>query len=488
MRMRFQAWLFFGLVLGVVNSLPLATAASPANYNVLFIISDDLRTELGTYGSKLAKTPNLDKFAASGVRFDRGYCQYPLCNPSRTSMLTGRKPTTSGVIGNRTWFAERHPEYVSLPRYFKDQGYFTARAGKIFHGGIDDTDAWDVGGQVRTLAGVPATMAQVTNWPASNRAERGEALQEDSVSRSSHSDRWIVAPGEGEQEADYRNASKTIALLQQSLGKPFFIASGFSTPHSPLTAPQRFYDLYDVAKIPLPPDFAARPTVPEGFPKSAIRPRNADLFINRDATPEQAREMIRAYLAATSWVDFNVGRVLAEVDRLNLWTNTVVVFWGDHGYQLGEKGKWSKAGSLFEQGARTPFIIRAPLAKGNGRPSPRVVEALDFYPTLVELAGLPAVKGLEGSSLVPLLNQPDAPWDHPAYTVWSENGRTLHGVAVRTDRWRYAEYEDGGAMLLDLQNDPQELKNVADDPQFAAVRLALSEQVRQYRAGYIPVK
>lgn len=486
MKNRFCFWLIASLVLGVINVLPSA-AVSSTNYNVLFIISDDLRTELGTYGSKLAKTPNLDKFAASGVRFDRGYCQYPLCNPSRTSMLTGRKPTTSGVIGNRTWFADRHPDYVSLPRYFKDQGYFTARAGKIFHGGIDDTDAWEVGGQVRTLAGVPATVS-VTNRPSGARTERNEPLQEDSPSRSSRSDRWIVAPGEGEQEADYRNASKTIALLQQSQGKPFFIACGFSTPHSPLTAPQRFYDLYDADKIPLPPDFAARPTVPEGFPKSAIRPRNADLFINRDATSEQAREMIRAYLAATSWVDFNVGRVLAEVDRLNLWTNTVVVFWGDHGYQLGEKGKWSKAGSLFEQGARTPFIIRAPQAKGNGHPSPRVVEALDFYPTLVALAGLPPIKGLDGRSLVPLLNQPDAPWEHPAYTVWSENGRTLHGVAVRTERWRYAEYEDGGAMLLDQQNDPQELRNMANDPQFADEREKLSRLVQAYRAEYRPPK
>ncbi len=464
-----------------------ATETSKPKYNVLFIISDDLRPELGSYGSKLAKTPNLDKFAASGVRFDRGYCQYPLCNPSRASMLTGRKPTTSGVIGNRTWFGDLHPDYVSLPRYFKDQGYFTAKAGKIFHGGIDDTDAWTVGGERRTLAGVPRPVGE-TNAPVAPRTNQVERLQEDVPSRAARSDRWIVVPGAGEEQHDYRVGTQTINLLQQHKDEPFFIACGFSTPHSPPTAPQRFYDLYDVAKIPLPPDFAARPTVPEGFPKSAIRPRNADLFINRDATPETAREMIRAYLAATSWVDFNVGRVLAEVDRLNLWTNTVVVFWGDHGYQLGEKGKWSKAGSLFEQGARVPFIVRAPEAKGNGRSSPRVVETLDFYPTLVELTGLPQPKGLEGRSLVPLLNNPAAPWEHPAFTVWSENGRTLHGVTVRNERWRYAEYEDGGAMLLDLENDPQELKNVADDPRFAAERTALSKLVRDYRAGFVPVK
>jgi arylsulfatase A-like enzyme len=223
--------------------------------------------------------------------------------------------------------------------------------------------------------------------------------------------------------------------------------------------------------------------VPDGFPKAAIRPRNADLFIGRDASEQEAREMIRAYLASTAWMDWNVGRVLAELDRLGLRERTVVVFWGDHGYQLGERGKWSKAGSLFEQGTRTPFVVDAPRAKGNGRSTGRVVENLDIYRTLAELCGLRVPDGIEGRSLVPLLDDPARPWDHPAFTVWSEDGATFHGVAVRTERWRYAEFgPDGvnGAMLFDTRADPLELKNLAGDPKLAEARGELSRLVRAY--------
>jgi arylsulfatase A-like enzyme len=223
--------------------------------------------------------------------------------------------------------------------------------------------------------------------------------------------------------------------------------------------------------------------VPPGFPRQSIRPRNADLFIGRDATPEAAREMTRAYLASVSFVDRNVGRVIAELDRLRLRGSTVIVFWGDHGYQLGENGKWSKAGSLWEQGCRTPLVIVAPGAAGNGRSSPRVVQALDLYATLVELCAQPASPGLEGRSLAPLLADPRAAWDHPAFTIWSEDGRRPTGVAVRTERWRYAEFDDGAAaMLIDEDADPHELKNLADDPDHAEVRAKLSELVRQHSA------
>jgi iduronate 2-sulfatase len=298
-----------------------------------------------------------------------------------------------------------------------------------------------------------------------------------------------VLEGDGESHGDHRTADRAIRFLRDNKDKPFFLGCGFVKPHSPLTAPKRFFDLYDVEKIPLPPDFAPGPTVPEGFPSAAIRKKNADLFIGRDATPDAAREMIRAYLASSSWMDWNVGRVIAELDRLGLRERTIIVFWGDNGYQLGERGKWSKAGSLFEQGARIPFIVVAPKAKGNGKACSRVIQAVDFYPTLAELCGLPLPKGLEGRSLAPLLADPSAQWDHPAYTVWSEDGKTLHGVAVRTERWRYAEFGDSGrngAMLFDEPADPDELKNLADDPKLASVREQLSALVRKYvarRAG-----
>lgn len=464
-----------------------ASAADTNKFNVLFIISDDLRTELGCYGSKLAKTPNIDTLAKAGVRFDRAYCQFPLCNPSRVSLLTGRRPTVTGVLGNRTDFRVAHPDWVTLPQLFKQNGYASLRTGKIFHGGIDDVQSWTEGADTRRLPGVGGggdDDPRTENATRPDRPPRNPAnTNQTTLTAAQRSDRWLVLEGNGESHGDYKVADRAIEFLRDNKDKPFFLGCGFVKPHSPPTAPKKFYDLWDVDKIPLPPDFAPRPTVPEGFPKAAIRPKNADLFIGRDASPQEAREMIRAYLASSAWMDWNVGRVIAELDKLGLREKTIIVFWGDHGYQLGEKGKWSKAGSLFEQGDRTPFIVIAPNAKGNGKVCERVVQCVDFYPTLAELCGLPLPDGLEGRSLTPLLKNPKTKWDHPAFTVWSEDGRTLHGVAVRTEKWRYAEFKDGGAMLFDTKADPHEMKNLADDPKFTKVRAELSALVKKYAEG-----
>jgi arylsulfatase A-like enzyme len=221
--------------------------------------------------------------------------------------------------------------------------------------------------------------------------------------------------------------------------------------------------------------------VPEGFPKPCLTP-NGDLFIKRAATEQEARAMIQAYWASISWVDWNVGRMLAELKKLGLQDRTIIVFWGDHGYHLGEKGKWSKHGSLFEVGTRVPYLIAAPGARGNGKASPRVVQALDFYPTLVELCGLPQPKGLQGHSLKPLLDDPSAKWDHPAYSVFGPNPDKLVGVAVRTERFRYVDYGPAGAMLFDHTTDPHERKNLIDDPKFARVRAELSALAKQHAA------
>jgi arylsulfatase A-like enzyme len=494
MKLMFSSLLAFALAGSV--GLAATTNFSP-RYNVLFIISDDMRGDLPQ-----AKLPNLDRLASAGVRFERGFCQYPLCCPSRTSLLTGRKPTTTGVVGNRSWYGDAHSDFVSLPRYFKDHGYVTARAGKVFHDGIDDTDAWDEGGEPRFLAGAGsqtnltkklqkrAARAPKATSGSVGEAQDTEVLQAvaDGKTRAEHSDRFVIMPGNGEEDHDYRVTTKAMELLGKYQDRPFFIALGLSKPHSPPGAPRKFYDLYDVNQIVLPADFAPRPTVPEGFPRLSIRPKNADLFMGHDATPAGAREMTRAYLASCSYADANVGRVLGELDRLKLRDKTIVVCTADHGYQLGEKGKWSKAGSLFEQGARVPYIIAAPNVMGNGQPCRRIVQSLDFYPTLVELCGLPQPRGLEGVSLVPLLNNPNAEWNHPAYTVWSEDGRSLRGVGVRTEHWRYAEYEDGSGLLLDMDNDPRELKNVAADSKNAAVRAELSRLARAYKAEYRPAE
>jgi arylsulfatase A-like enzyme len=303
--------------------------------------------------------------------------------------------------------------------------------------------------------------------------------------QAAHSDQLIVLDGNGEGHPDYHTADTAIGYLNTYKDQPFFIGCGFVKPHSPPCAPQKFLDMYDVDKIKLTPDFAAWPTVPAGFPKAAIRPRNADLFIGRGASEAEAKEVIRMYIASISWADWNLGRVLAELDRLGLRDNTIIVFNVDHGYQLGEKGKWSKAGSLFEMGTRVPLMMAVPGMKGNGQSCYRIVESLDIYPTLVELCGLPNPGNLEGTSLTPLLNDPGAAWDSTAYSVWSEDGTTLHGVAVRTPQWRYAEFgKDGvnGAMLFDPKADPLEMKNLSDDPQYAAVVTELSGLTRKYAA------
>jgi arylsulfatase A-like enzyme len=452
----------------VVSCLLLLTASANSlraadRLNVLFLMSDDLRPELGCYGHPHVKTPNIDALAAAGVRFERAYVQFPLCNPSRSSLLTGRYPTTTGVLDNRTWFGGLHPDFVSLPRHFKDNGYVTLRSGKIFHGGIDDADAWTAGGEKRSFEGDRQPDRPRPNYPQT-------------------SDREVRLEGDGESHGDYKAADRAIEFLRAHRDEPFFLACGFTKPHSAPTAPEKFFDMYDPATVPLPVDFEPRPTVPEGFPKASVPARNGDLFINRDASRQAAQEMIRAYWASLTWMDWNLGRVMAELDRLGLRDNTVIAFWGDHGYHLGEKGKWSKHGSLFEIGTRVPLIIIAPGAKGNGRACPRIVESVDIYPTLVELCGLPQPAGLQGDSLAPLLADPQAEWDKPAFSVSGNNNR-LAGVAMRTERYRYVEYDgpNGGAMLFDETADPHETKNLAEEAGMAEVRRELAKKVQQFR-------
>jgi len=440
--------------------------------NVLFFMSDDMRPELGCYGSRFqAHSPNIDKLASQGVRFDRNYCQFPLCNPSRSSLFTGHPPSKTNVLGNSDGVTKLHPEMVTLPRLFRENGYTTLRSGKLFHAGLDDPQAWTVfDGDAESLHstqnGVKMDIPRVQIPMADGMLP---VLPQDNA-RAAHSDEILVLQGNGEGAGDYMVADLAIENLRKckAEGKPFFVGCGFSKPHSPPTAPQRFFDMYDTGKIDLPRDFAAWPTVPPGFPKAAIRMRNADLFIGRGASESEAKEVIRAYLASISWADWNLGRVLAELDSLGLRENTVVVFVADHGYQLGEKGKWSKAGSLFEGGTRVPLIIHMPGAKGNGRSSTRIVQA-------------PAE--VEGKSLVPLLHDPRGTWDLPAFSIWSEDGKTVHGTMVRTEQWRYAEFgKDAahGAMLFDVHADPMELTNLADDAKFADVRKKLSGLIAGY--------
>ena len=448
------------LLLGL-SALPSQAADKP---NVLFILVDDLRPELGCYGAPV-QSPAIDKLAAAGVRFDRAYCQYPLCNPSRASLMTGRLPTANGVLDNRTDFRKRHPDLVTLPQLFKNQGYVTVRNGKVYHGGIDDPAAWSEGAEAdqRKAAQRPAgpvavanPSGQPTTVPTGNVTGQMKA-----------SDQRVILAGDGEGHGDFQTADAAIAALERLKGQPFFLTCGFNKPHAQPAAPQRFYDLHPVEKITLPDDFGPFPKPPAGFPAAAIAASNTDLFWNREANAAEAKLMIQAYRASASWVDWNVGRVLAALDKNGLRENTIIVFWGDHGYHLGEMGKWSKHGSLFDIGTRVPLIIAAPGVKGNGKPCARIVQTLDIYPTLAALCGLKAPADLDGRDLRPLLDDPAAPWEHPAFTV-AGKANNLHR-AVRDERWRYIEWSgpDGGAALLDEKADPREHTNLINDPAHA---------------------
>src|SRR6266550_5672550 len=401
MQFRVRTVLAFCVLAQLSQSFPALPSASkpPApssRYNVLFIISDDLRPELGAYGNKIVKTPNIDALAMRGTRFDLAYAQFPLCNPSRSSLLNGRYPTQTGVMDNNTYFRARHPDYVTLPQYFKQHGYATLRTGKIFHGGIDDEVSWTEGGELPDPAIINRPPSRIATGAAPSDQPEAAAQGRTPNTNESASDRIVVLNDDGQSHGDYKVATRAIEYLERYKDKPFFLAVGFVKPHSPPTAPKKFFDLYDPAKIPLPPDFATRPAAPPGFPEISISKRNTDLFIGRDASPKEAREMIAAYYASTSFMDAQVGRVIEALDRLGLRENTIIVFWGDHGYHLGEKGKWSKAYSLFDIALRVPLIVAVP--QGKAQVSARTVQLLDMYPTLAELCGLPSPGNIEGHS------------------------------------------------------------------------------------------
>ena len=440
------------------------TTARKPKFNVLFIASDDLRPELGTYGVAGIKTPNVDKIAARGTRFDRAYAQYPVCNPSRASLLTGKYPTETKVLNNNDYFRRIDPTTVTLPQYFKNNGYATLRSGKIFHGGIDDEVSWTEGGEPTdpniTERGNPnfKPTQQANSDPA-------QAVTAGVNIADNRSDRIIVLDGEGESHGDYKATTRAIGFIEKYKDKPFFLALGLVKPHSPPTAPKKFFDLYDVDKIPLPVDFGTTPKALDGAPAISISPRNSDLFIGRESPPDLSREMKRAYWASTSFMDAQVGRVMDALEKNGLKDNTIVVFWGDHGYHLGEKGKWSKAYSLYELGLRVPLIIAIPNQKG--RSSKRIVELVDLYPTLAELCGLPKPPKTSGESIAPLLKKPNATWDRPAYSV-TVYGKSF-GRSIRTAKWHYVEWDDGksGRMLYATEEDPHELKNLSEDPKYA---------------------
>ncbi len=468
----------FALLLAV-SSLGSASLAVAPKTNVLFLIADDLNCQLGSYGAKQMHTPHVDRLAARGVRFERAYSQVPSCCPSRTSFLTGRRPHATGVLLNPggpnayQWhFRTFIPDTVTLPQLFKQNGWFTARVGKLYHYGVpmdigtsslDDFPSWDL---------------------AVNPRGRDRDNEEPIVTLRAGYYAGILSwlrdeEGSGAAHTDGIGATEAIELLEcfRSSAQPFFLAVGFYRPHTPFVAPGEYFDLYPLEHIALPPLSAD---------DRSRTPASAYATLRREehnATELQQRQAIQAYYASVSFMDAQVGRVLSALDHLGLTEDTIVVFTSDHGYHLGDHGLWQKD-TLFERSARVPLIIALPQGGARGQTARGVVELLDLYPTLADLCGLTPPDYLDGVSLRPVLTDPDREVKHAAFTQSLRRASGFNGYSVRSGRWRYIEWESGNGIerqLFDEEADPGETVNLADAPQHAAVVAELHALLEQQR-------
>jgi iduronate 2-sulfatase len=427
--------------------------------NVLFIAVDDLANSLRCYGDLLAKTPNIDRLAATGVRFDRAYNQIPLCNPTRASVMTGLRPDIIKVYDLDRHFRAEVPDAVTLSQSFMKQGWFAARVGKIYHYNVPasiGTDGFDD----------PLSWQQTVNPKGRDKTDEHLVFNAEPHRKISGALSWLAADGADTEQTDGMIATEAIRLMEQKQGEPFFLGVGFFRPHTPYVAPKKYFDMYPLESIRLPYAPAGdRDDIP-----TAAFAHNCPVP-NYSLDELTLRKAVQAYYACVSFVDAQVGRLLAALERLKIAENTIVVFWSDHGYHLGEHdGVWQKR-TLFEQCARTPLIIRAPGIAGNGQSSPRIVEFVDIYPTLIDLAGIKGPKRLSGQSLRPLLEDPIAHWDSHAITQVmrpQENrlSEPVMGCSIRTERWRYSEWGEGrhGVELYDHHSDPMEFHNLAIRP------------------------
>lgn len=484
--MSLRSWAMLRLIAAIALFAGTASAASP-RYNVLHIVSDDLNTGLGCYGHPLVQSPNIDKLAARGVRFDKAYCQYPLCNPSRASFMTGLRPDTTKVYENSTHFRETDPKTVTLPQSFQKAGAFVARVGKLYHygvplqigtSGLDDAPSW----------------MQVVNPIGHDRAVEDKIFSL-TPGQFGGTLSWF-ADEDPAPQTDAVGAAEAIKLLEAHKDKPFYLAVGFYRPHTPYVAPKAYFDKYPLEKVTL----ATGPMKDqEGIPAPAYASYKKEQDKLTDDLRRQARQ---AYYASTSFMDAQVGQVVDALDRMGLADKTIIVFHSDHGYHLGEHGLWQKQ-SIWEGSARVPLIICVPGSAQKGQVCARPVELVDLHATLADLCGIEAPK-TDGDSLKPLLDNPNAEWSHAAYSQvlrGQEIGTNapkagaqaqaqgkgdgpgkgkgqgkakkksgFMGRSVRTEQFRYTEWgKDGvnGIMLYDMVKDPTEATNLAADPAFA---------------------
>lgn len=462
----------------VVMGLGLLTGFSQGErLNVLMIAVDDMRPELGCYGAAHVKSPNIDRLAASGMVFERAYCQQAICGPSRASLLTGLRPDTSGIHGNHAHYRDRNPEVVTLPQFFKKEGYFTAACGKINHGVFPKGMApkWDVMGDLESWS-VPAFRP----GPRYYYTEEGIAAAQ-GIFRKMFPKRPLedwdqhlvfgpleeAAPVEDDVLYDGQVAKRAVEYLD-GFGKkkeePFFLAVGFIKPHSPYIAPKKYFDLYERSEIELAND----QEWPKGAPSlaghgSGEKRRYTDQPKKGKFSAANQRETKHAYYACISYIDAQIGRVMEALERNGLAENTLVVLWSDHGYHLGEKGLWGKT-TNYELDTRVALIFRKPGMKMAGKKSQALVELVDVYPSLVDLCGLEVGKQLEGTSVARLLENPEREWKSAAFSQFGRG--KAKGYAIRTKEYRYIEWIRGEEVvareLYDRAEDPGELENLLD--------------------------
>ena len=429
--------------------------------NVLFIAIDDLRADLNCYGNSQIHSPNIDQLATRGTLFNRAYCQQAVCNPSRSSMLTGLRLDTLHLWDLPTHFRQQIEDVVTLPQLFKQNGYHTQCVGKIFHNWRQDEYRGDA---------VSWSVPQEMHY---NSHGNDKAMVEGPLPANlSDVPKCVIRDVPDEAYFDGRVAQRAVEVLKEVKDKPFFLAVGFWKPHSHFNAPKKYWDLYDPGEIKLPVNRENPKNVPEiALHNGQEILRSYKDFPHQYPTDHQAREMRRGYYANISYMDAQVGKVLEELDRLNLRNNTIVVLWSDHGFHLGENGLWAKT-SNFELDARVPMIISTPVFNQPQRTN-SLVELLDIYPTLAELCHLQAPDNLEGKSLVPILKNPrttlkrQALTQHcrPAYPRYGEDPKAM-GYSIRTNRFRYTEWRDFQTQTVlatevyDHRHDPHETNNV----------------------------
>jgi len=488
-------------------SLACAAAAPPQGPNVLFIVVDDLRPELGCYGKNYIKSPNIDALAKGGIVFNRAYVQQAVCSPSRTVVMTGTRPDTSKVWDLVTPFRDALPEVVTLGEQFKNHGYFVQGVGKIYHPGLNDPRTWSVPWEdpEAPVYALPEnaefSKAPVDDdiypaagaAPTAKKGKKAEGKREKTPSAANS--RGPVSECADVPDNFYEDgkiADLAISDMQaiSKRSEPFFLAVGFRKPHLPWVAPKKYWDLYNPAEI----DLAPNPFLPEGAPSYAINPNDGEMRAYKGVPargpipPELAHTLKQAYFAGVSYSDAQIGRVIAELDRLGLRKNTIIVLWGDHGWKLGEHAAWGKHTNT-ENDTNAPLLLTAPGLKNAGTHTDALVEFVDIYPTLCDLAGLPLPKHLEGLSFKPLVADPALPWKQAAFSQYPRAQKGgLMGYSMRTDRYRMtvwvgrADHDNVDAIeLYDHQVDPQENVNIANLPANAAL---VAKLMAQWHAGW----